>query len=105
AGEVDFGFFGLEVHVAKSDNAFDWLFEDLRAPTGLRASIVTFAAFEAELLKRAHQIEEMTPRGAKGVMIVIGPTEAELVLARFLDVRGAIAALPISALLLEDDVA
>src|SRR5712671_2065906 len=47
----------------------------------------------------------MTPRGAKGVMIVIGPTEAELVLTSFLDLRRAIAALPMSALLLEHDMA
>ena len=38
-------------------------------------------------------------------MIMIGPTEAEFVLAALLNLGGAIAVLPVGALLLEHDVA
>ena len=66
----------------------------MRAPAGLRAGVVPLTAFESEQFQRAHQLNEMLARIAERMMIVIAPTQAEFILARFLDLRRAIATLP-----------
>lgn len=105
AGKVNLRLVGFEVHIAKGNNSLDRLFEDLRAPTGLRTGVVTFPAFEAEFLQALHQIDEMIARRAERVMVVIRPAEPKAVLAAFLHLRGTVAALPIEALLGKDHMA
>src|SRR5205814_10211908 len=52
----------------------------------------------------AHQIEEMPSRTAERVMIVVGPAEAQPVLALLLNLRRAVSTLPVGPLALEDNV-
>src|SRR5689334_22303584 len=94
----------LQIDIAEGNDAFHRLLQNLRAPAGLRAGVVTFAPLEAEFLQHAHEIDEVLARAAKGVVIVVCPTKSELVLARLLDLRGAIARLPVVAFLGEDRV-
>ena len=95
----------FEVHVAKRHDAFDGLFENLRAPAGLRAGIVTLAALEAQLLQRAHEIDKVGAGTTERVVVVVRPAEAQSVLAFLLHPGGAIPAPPIGPLLPEENVA
>ena len=63
------------------------------------------AALEPALFERAHEVQEIRARRTKGMMIVVCPPHTEPVLAAFLDLPGAVAAFPISALVGKDDVA
>jgi len=96
-------FFGHEIHIGKDDDADDGLFRNLRAPTGFGTSVIAFAFFESELEQELDEIDEMFARAAEGVMVVIAPPKAELVLAPFLNLGGAIARFPISALGCEEE--
>src|SRR5205807_8804254 len=82
AREINRGLVRFEIDIAKSHDPLDRLFENLSAPTGLRASVIAFPPFEAELFQRAHEIDKMFARRAEGMVIVIGPAESQSVLAR-----------------------
>ena len=104
-GEVNLRFLGQQVHVGEDDDADDGLLGDLGAPAGLGAGVVTLAFGEAELEQEVHQVHEVRAGAAEGVVVVVAPAEAEPVLAVLLDARGAVAALPIGALGLEEELA
>lgn len=97
-GEINLGFFGHEVHVGEDHDADDRLLGNLRAPTGFRAGVVALAFLEAEFEQKFDEIDEIFARAAEGVMIMVAPAEAELILTAFLDLARAIAVLPISTL-------
>jgi len=100
-GKINLGFFGHEVHIRKDDNADDGLLGNLGAPTGFGAGVVTLAFLEAEFQEEFVEVHEMFAGTAKGVVIVVAPAEAELVLAALLDLGGAIARFPIGSLGIE----
>lgn len=104
SGEIDFCFPGIEVDVAEDDDAFDGLFEDLRPPAGLGSGVIAFASVKAEFFEGEDEVDEMAAGGAERVMILVGPTEAEFVLAPLLDLGGVVSCLPVLAFALEDDV-
>src|SRR6266487_4455279 len=87
-----------------NEYSYRLFFRALGAPAGLRARVETLAPFEAELLHDAHQIEEMLTRTAEGVMVVVGPAEAQPILPLLLNLRRAVATLPVGPLALEDNV-
>ena len=104
-GEINLRFLGQQVHVGEHHDARDGLLGDLRAPAGFGAGVVALAFGKAELQQELHQVHEMLARAAEGVMVVVAPAEAEPVLAMLLNPRGAVAALPIGALGLEEELA
>jgi hypothetical protein len=104
-GEVAGDFFWGHVHVGKDDKARAGLLQNLRAPTGFDARVKPLAAMEAEHFQTFdEQVETGTTR-AISVMIVVGPTEAEFLLAFKLDLRGLVALLPILAFPIEKQIA
>ena len=104
SGEILRGFIGGEVEVGEDDDAGGGVFEDLRAPAGLFAGVEAFAELEPEGLENPHEAGEETARASEGVMIVVGPAEAEAVLAGFLDLSGSVAGLPVMAFGFEDEM-
>src|SRR6185503_10533232 len=104
AREIDVCFFGFKVHVTERDDALDGLLENLRAPTGLRPRIIPFPAFEPELFKRTHQVEEALAGRTKRMMIVICPTQPKHILAAFLNLTRSVASLPINTFLGKNDM-
>ena len=70
-----------------------------------RAGVVTLAVLEAEFEEEFVEIDEMLAGATEGVMIVVAPAEAELVLAAFLDLGGAIAGFPVGAFGVEEKFA
>ena len=103
--EIQLRFLRHQVHVGKDHNARDGLLGDLRAPAGFGAGVVALALGKAELQQELHQVHEVLAGAAEGVMVVIAPAQAELVLAMLLHSPGAVAALPISALGFEEQLA
>src|SRR5213079_2859241 len=89
----------------KGDDPRVRLLHHLRAPAGFLARIEALAADEAELLPDADQPGEVLARGAVGVVVVVGPANAEAVLTGFLHLGGAVAALPVFALGGEEEIA
>ena len=76
-GEVGGHFFGREIDIGEDHHAGVRLFDDLRTPTGFAAGVETLAALEAHLFEHGDQMRERGAAGAVGVMIVVGPAEAE----------------------------
>ena len=104
-GEINLRFLRHQVHVGKDHNARDGLLGDLRAPAGFGAGVVALAFGKAQLQQELHEVHEVLAGTAEGVMVVIAPAEAEPVLAMLLHPPGAVAALPISALGFEEQLA
>src|SRR3954452_21269834 len=75
-GEINLGFVRVKIDIVEDRDAFDRLLGDLRAPPGLRSGVVTLAPVEAEHVPRFHEIDEMFPRGTKGMVIVVRPAQA-----------------------------
>ena len=97
-GEIDEELIRREIDVIEGDYFRDGLLENLRAPAGFAAGVEALAQDEAQFLPHAHEVLEVTARGAIGVVVVIGPTQAEAILAGFLHLSGAVFALPVFAL-------
>lgn len=95
--EIDLSFFRHQVDISKDDDSDDGLFRDLRAPAGFGAGVVTLTFLETDFEEKLDEIDEVFARATEGVMIVISPAEAELILAPLLDLGGAIAVFPINA--------
>ncbi len=75
-GEINLGFVRVKIDIVEDRDAFDRLLGDLRAPPCLRPGVVTLPPVEAEHVPRFHEIDEMFPRRAEGVVIVIRPAQA-----------------------------
>lgn len=103
--EINLSFFGHQVDVREHNDADHGLLGNLRAPTRFSAGVITLAFLEPEFQQEFDEIDEMFARAAESVMIVVAPAETELILSAFLDLSGAIAAFPISALGCEEEFA
>ena len=79
------------------------MLHDLGSPTGLGTCVEPLSRLEAKGLQDLDEQGESGTRTAKGVMVVIGPAEAQAVLSCLLDLAGSIAALPMSPLGCESD--
>src|SRR5664279_2262238 len=77
----------------------------LRTPARVEAGVETLAAEEAELLQHADERREVLAAAPVGVMIVVRPADAELVLPGLLRLGGPVAARPVRALGGEEEVA
>jgi len=73
--------------------------------SGFPASVIALAFGEAQLQEELHQIHEMLARAAEGVVVVVAPAQSQPVLAVLLDPTGAVAALPVGALSLKEELA
>ena len=104
-GEVLVFLLGSEVQVGEDDDAGVGMLQDLRSPAGFRSRVVAFAEVEAELFEESDQTREKPARAAERVVIVVGPSQAELVLPGFLDLSRPIPRLPVRSLPLENQVA
>ena len=99
--KIDLGFIRRKIDIGENDNAFEGLLEDLGAPAGFRAGVVTFPPLEPQHLERLHQIDKAFSRGAESMMVEVCPTQAERILAMSLFLPGAVPFLPIGALFSE----
>ncbi len=104
-GKIDEQLIGSQVNVIEGDDVGDGLLENLRAPAGFAAGVEALADGEAEFFPKADESGEIAARGAIGVVVVIGPAEAEAILAGFLTLGSAVFALPVFALGGEENVA
>ena len=82
-GEILSQFVRRQVHIVEGDDPRDGLLHDLGSPAGFAPGVKTLAAFESEHLEHGHQRAKTLPGTAIGVMVVISPAEAELILPRF----------------------
>src|SRR5262245_11871301 len=80
------------------------MLQNLRPPSRVLAGMEPLAQLEAEAFEHADDPREESPRAAEGVVVVVRPAEAEAILAHLLRPGRPIAALPVVALDLEDDV-
>jgi len=103
--KIDEQLIGSQVNVIEGDDVGDGLLENLRAPAGFAAGIEALADGKTEFFPQADESGEIAARGAIGVVIVIGPAEAEAILAGFLGLGSAVFALPVFALGVEENVA
>ena len=81
-GKIAGDFFGRQIDVGKNHDSGGRLFEHLGPPAGIAAAVETFAALEAKLLEDVDQPGEIAAAGAIGMMVVIGPADAQPVLPR-----------------------
>jgi hypothetical protein len=93
-GEIGEEFFGGEVDIVEGDDAGAGVFHDLGAPAGFAAGVEAFAAFEAEFFEETDEVAEINAGGSVSVVVVVAPAQAQAILAGFLDLGGAVAALP-----------
>src|SRR5690349_19951897 len=100
-GEVAGDFFGREIDIGENHHARLWLFDNLRSPPGLAASIKSFATLEAHRFESRDEMRKGMPARAIRVVVMIRPTEAQTVLAFVLYGACPVAILPIFALSLE----
>jgi len=96
---------GGEIDIVEGDDAADGMLADLRTPAGLRAGVEALTQGEAEFFPEGDQLREVFAARAVGVVIVVGPAEAQFILAGLLELGGAVAALPVFSLGGEEEVA
>jgi hypothetical protein len=103
--EVRIQLLGGQVEVGEDHDPRRRVLQDLRPPAGVRAGVERLAQLEPERFEGLHHPREEPARAAEGVVVVVGPAQAQAVLAELLDPRGAVARLPVVALDFEDQVA
>ncbi len=104
-GEVLGRLFGGQVEVGEDDDPGDRMLEDLSSPAGVGPGVEPLAQLEAQPREHADHAGKEPPRAAERVMVVVGPAQAEAILAGLLHPGGRVARLPVVALDLEDQVA
>ena len=104
-GKVFGRLFGGQVKVGENDDAGDRMLDDLSSPAGMRAGVKPLAQLEPEPGEHADHAGKEPPRAAEGMMVVVGPSQAQPILAGLLDPRRRVPRLPVVALDLEDQVA
>src|SRR5882757_1476107 len=104
-GKIQLRFLGHQVHVRENRDAHKGLLGDLRTPAGFSPGVIALAFFKAKREQEIREIHEMLTRTTERVMVVVAPAETELILAEFLDARGAVAIFPIRPLRLEKNLA
>ena len=103
--EVLGGFVGGQVQIGENDDSGDGMLQDLRPPAGMGPGVKPLAQLESQPSEHPDDTGEKPSRTAKGVMIVVRPTQTEAILARLLNCAARVARLPVVALGLEDQVA
>ena len=105
AGKIQLRLVRHQIHIRKNCDADQRLLGNLRAPAGFGPGVIAFAFFKSKREQKFVQVHKKPARATKGVMVVVAPAEAELVLPEFLDARGVVAAFPIRAFRFKKDLA
>ncbi len=87
-----------QIDVREHDGPEHRLLENLRAPAGLGSRIKPFATGETELLEDSDGAVKPLARCIIRMMVVVGPSDPEYVLSRFLHSGGMVAATPVLTL-------
>src|SRR6185312_2591827 len=103
-GEIGEQLVGRQIHVREDDDPGGRLLQHLCPPPRLSARIKPLATMKSELFKDAYQPRKMLAGRAISVMVVVGPTDPELVLPGFLHLCGTIPPLPVLPLGGEEQV-
>jgi len=88
--EIDVFLASSQVDIDEKDDPGMWVFEDLRAPSGFGSRVEAFTALESHGNETLQEWLEGLPGAAVGVVVVVGPADAELVLSAFLPLCGGI---------------
>src|ERR1700741_4015591 len=81
------------------------MFKNLGAPARLGSGVIAFSFCKPESTKKFDCIREKATRTAKGMMVVIAPTQTHGVLAPLLYPSGKVAEFPVDALFSKKEIA
>src|SRR6516225_3060012 len=99
--KIDSRFFRHQIYIGKNGNSRCMMFENLGAPACLRSRVIAFSLCKPESAKKFDCICEKATRTAKGMMVMITPTQTHRVLTSLLYPSGTVAEFAVSALFRE----
>src|SRR4029077_16114720 len=104
-GKINSRFLRHQVDISENRDPRNEVFENLSAPTCLRAGVVTLPLLKSKAKEELDQIGKKKTGTSEGVVIMVAPSQTQRILPALLNSRCPVAPFPVGALVCKEEVA